>query len=59
MREEKDPNPEVGEDIRILNNRENNWKEIVKENIKEKGKIHLLRWEVYMKEKKKLIKREF
>ena len=59
MREEKDPNMEVGKDIRILNNRENNWKEIVKENIKEKGKIHLLRWEAYMKEKNKLIKREF
>ena len=38
-------------DINILVNMENYWKDVVEENINEKGEIYALRWEVYVKYK--------
>ena len=58
-RGERDPELEVEEDIMLLNNRDNHWKDVVEENHKDKGEVHALRWEVYMKEKEDLTKREF
>ena len=34
---------QVEEDIKILDNRENHWKDIDEENINDKGKFHELR----------------
>ena len=58
-REERDPSLEVEEDISILEDREKHWKGVVKYNIEEKLKRHVLRWKVYIKEKEELIKRHF
>ena len=40
---ERDPDPEVEEDIRLSDDRKNQWKGIVEDNINEKGESHALR----------------
>ena len=50
-REERDPCLEVEENIMIFDSREKHCNNFVEDNIKEKGEINYLRWEVYMKER--------
>ena len=38
-------------DVKILVNMEKYWKNVVEENINEKGEFYALRWEVYVKYK--------
>ena len=57
-REEGDPDLELEEDIYILDNREKHWKDVIVENNEYRGKVHDLKWEVYMKQKE-FIKRDF
>ena len=45
----------MDEDIRILDERKKHWNDIFEEIINDKGEIHALRQEVYMKEKEELI----
>ena len=47
------------EDIRITYSREEHWRDVADDNEKDRSEIHALRWDVYMKEKEELIKREF
>ena len=56
--EERDPNSNNEEDIIMDETRDNHWR-VVSEEDDDKKKIHALRWEVYVKNKDKLIKREF
>ena len=42
-----------------MDDTEKHWKDIVEENINDKGKFHEIMWEVYMKEREGLIKRGF
>ena len=58
MLEERDPDLNKDEDIRMDETRYNHWR-VVSEEYDDKKKIHALRWEVYVKKKEKLIKREF
>ena len=50
-RKDKDPDLDVDDDARLLYDREKHWKDMLEENIKDKGKARVLRWEVYKKEK--------
>ena len=43
---------EADEDIIILDNIESNGKGVVEDNHEDKGNVHALRWEVYIKQKK-------
>ena len=56
--EERDPDLNEKEDIRLDEIREDHWMDVAKESDGKK-KIHSLRWEVYVKEKEELIKRDF
>ena len=56
--EERDPDLNEMEDIRFDEIREDNWRDIA-EDYDDKKKIHVLRWNVYVKEKEELITREF
>ena len=56
--EERDPDLNQKEDIRLDEIWEEHWRDISQEG-DDKKNIHALRWEVYVKEKKGLIKREF
>ena len=53
--EEIYPGLEWEGDFWIYNDREENWKEVEEEDNKERVKVHALSWEVYMKDKEKLI----
>ena len=57
--EERGPDLEVVEYIMLLYYRQKHWKDVLEENHEYKGEVHALRWEVYMKEKEDLTKREF
>ena len=54
---ERDPELEWGDDFRVSTDREENWKEIEEDDSEYRGKVHALRWEVYMKDNEELIKR--
>ena len=56
--EERDPDLNEDEDIRTEDSREEHWSDVDDEG-EDKKKIHDLRWEVYVKEKEELTKREF
>ena len=56
--EERDPDLNKKEDIRFNKIWEDNQRDIAEENY-DKKKINALRWDVYVKEKEELIKREF
>ena len=56
--EERDTNLSEKEDIRQDEIQEDHWRDISDEG-DDKKDIHALRWEVYVKEKQELIKREF
>ena len=58
MAEERDPDLNEEEDIRLDAIREYHWRDISEEG-NDKKKIHALRWEVYVKDKEYLIKRYF
>ena len=46
------------EDIRFDKIQEDHWRDIAKKN-DDKKKIHALRWNVYVREKEKIMTREF
>ena len=48
-REEGDPDLGLEEDIYILDHMEKHWKYVIVENNEYRGKVHDLKWEVYMK----------
>ena len=50
--EERDRDLEWEEDFRIYTDREEHWKEVEEEENEYRGKVHDLRWDIYMKEKK-------
>ena len=56
--EERDTNLSEKEDIRQDEIQEDHWRDISDEG-DDKKDIHALRWEVYVKDKQELIKREF
>ena len=56
--EERDPDLNEEEDIVLDKIREEHWRDIAEEG-DDKKRIHVLRWEVYVKDKEELIKREF
>ena len=56
--EERYPNLNEDEDIILGTIREDHWREVYQEG-GDKNKSRALRWEVYVKNKDKLIKREF
>ena len=56
--EERDPELNEKEDIRLDEIRGEHWRGASEEGHNKK-KIHALRWKVYVKEKEELIKREF
>ena len=56
--EERDPDLNQEEDIRLDEIREEHWRYVAEEGDDNK-KIHALRWDVYVKQKEDLIKREF
>ena len=58
MSEERDPDLNEDEDIRLDEIREERCRDVAEEGDDEK-KIHSLRWEVYIKEKEELINRKF
>ena len=58
MAEERDLDLNEEEDIRLDAIREEHWRDVSEEG-EDKKKIHDLRWEVYVKEKEELTKREF
>ena len=58
MWEEIDPDLNEEEDTRMDDTRDEHWRDIAKDG-DDKKNIHALRWEVYVKEKEDLIKREF
>ena len=58
MAEGRDPDLNEKEDIRLDEIREEHWRDVAEEG-DDKKKIHALRWELYIKEKGELIKREF
>ena len=58
MEEERDPDLNNMEDIRFNKIWEDHWMDIAEENY-DKKKIHSLRWNVYIKEKEELNKRDF
>ena len=56
--EERDPDLNEMENIRLDEIREYHWRDIAEEN-DDKKKIHALRWNIYVKEKEELIMRAF
>ena len=58
MSEERDPDLNKEEDIRLDANREEHWRYVAEEGDNKK-KIHALWWEAYFKDKEELIKRNF
>ena len=40
------PQHEINEDVRLFDDRKKRWKDLLKENIQDKGKVHTLRWEI-------------
>ena len=56
--EERDPDLNEEEDIRLDAIREEHWRDFSDEG-DNNNKIHVLRWQVYVKDKEGLIKREF
>ena len=58
MAEERYPDPNEEEYIRLDEMMEEHWRDVAEEG-EDKNKIHTLRWEVYVKEKEELKKREF
>ena len=56
--EERDPDLDEEEDTRMDELRDEHWRDVTEEG-KYKKNIHASRWEVYVKDKKELIKREF
>ena len=58
--DERGPQLEMEEDIRILDNRQEHWEEVFEDNNENRSKVHALRWEVSMKYKEEeLTKRYF
>ena len=57
FREERESELEMDEDISILEEREKHWKYFVEDNTDDKGKVRMLSWELYMKQKQNFIKR--
>ena len=55
--EERDPDLNEKEDIRLDEIWEDHWRDIAEGN-DDKKKIHALRWELYVKEKEEMIKRK-
>ena len=51
LTEERYPNLEEVDYLSISDNRENQLKDNIEDNIKDKGKVNALRWEVYKKYK--------
>ena len=39
---------EVEKDLKIPDERQNHWKDIIEDNTKDKRKVHALGWEVYI-----------
>ena len=58
VEEERDPDLNKEDGIRFDGIMKENWRDVAEED-GDKRKIHALRWEVYVKEKEELIKREF
>ena len=58
MLEYRDPYLDEEDDIKIMDSRDENWRD-ADEDDDERGKINAMRWDVYMKEKEELIKGEF
>ena len=56
--EDRYPDLNEEEDIRLDAIREEHWRDFAEE-CDDKRRIHALRWEVYIKDKENLIKREF
>ena len=56
MLEERDPDLNEEEDIRLYEFREDHWKDAAEEG-DDKKKICALRWKIYVKDKEDLIKR--
>ena len=56
--EQIDPDLNEDEDIRLNEIRKDHWKDVAEEGDNKKN-IHALMWDLYAKEKQKLIKREF
>ena len=56
--EERDPDLNEMEDIRFDKIREDHWRDIAEEK-DDRKKIHVLRWDLYVKEREELITREF
>ena len=56
--EDRDTELNEEEDIRLNVIREDHWRDVAEEG-EDKKKIHALRWEVYIKDKEELIKRDF
>ena len=59
FREEKYPNLDMDGDVNILDGRDKHWQDMLEENIKDKGQVYESTWQVYKKETKQCIKREF
>ena len=56
--EERDPDLNEEEDIRLDEIWEEHWRDIAQEG-DDKKKMHSLRWKVYVKQKEELLKRDF
>ena len=56
--EERDPDLNEKQDIRLDEIREQHWRDVAEEGDYKK-KIHSLRWDFYVKQKEELINREF
>ena len=56
--EEGESELDMEEDIRILDNMEENWKGVVDYNKKDRSKVNSLRWDKYMKDKEEFIKKK-
>ena len=56
--EETEPDLKGEEDFSISNDREEHWKEVEEEENQDRGKDDDLRWQVYIKYKEELIKKE-
>ena len=49
LRDERDPKPEINEDMRICDDSGNDWKKMIQKDIDESLKVHTLRLEAYKK----------
>ena len=54
LRDERDPEPEINEDMRICDDSGNDWKKMIQKDIDESVKVHTLRLEAYKKRKSQL-----